>query len=488
MDIDSPIEAFKKLRLDDEENLPKNLVVLVAKNVLPGFVGTILDAVYERLGRKAQVERANETLELLLNGGIVTSTIVLGSDPKQRYFKQRAHMDNGPNKHGASESATGYFYQCRYALFASLNEIANTPNMEISIEKFDDIAFEKNGDPVALIQTKHHIKGIGTLTDASVDLWKTLGIWAGLVAKDPETPFRTRLMLLTTGEAPTGTAASFLRARDRDVDKAHTLLLSATSTSTNATNKDSYKAFRGLPETTRKSLLNAITVLDVSANILDVREEICDQLRFAVPREKVDILVERLEGWWFTMVIRAITGAEAAIPVTAIENKIDELRESFKRDALPIDFADKTPPAAVVAALDKRPFVQQLRLISIGDRRVEFAIRDYYRASEQRSKWAREELLIDGELEVYERHLIEEWEPRFEGMRDELESDCPPTIKIDAGQKLYSWAETEADLPLRTVKERFLCHGSFHILANQCKVGWHPDYSNHIKSEPIDEK
>lgn len=99
-----------------------------------------------------------------------------------------------------------------------------------------------------------------------------------------------------------------------------------------------------------------------------------------------------------------------------------------------------------------------------------------------------EDLLIDGELEVYERHLVEAWEPRFEGMKDELESGCPPTAKIDAGQKLYTWVETEADFPLRTVKERFLCHGSFHILANQCKVGWHPDYSNHIHSEPSDVK
>jgi hypothetical protein len=397
-------------------------------------------------------------------------------------------MANEANKHGASESATGYLYQCRYALFAGLDEMANSPNLEISIEKFDDIAFEENGDPVALIQTKHHINGIGNLTDNSLDLWKTLGIWAGLVAKDPQTPFRIRLMLLTTGEAPTGSAASFLRARDRDEDKAHALLLSAANNSRSDRNRDFCQAFRDLPETARMSLLRAVTVLDKSGNILNVREEICSHLRFAVPREKVEILVERLEGWWFAMVIRAMTGNETAIPVTAIENKIDELRENFKRDALPVDYADKTPSPAVVAALDKRPFVHQLRLISIGDRRVEFAIRDFYRASEQRSKWAREDLLIDGELEVYERQLIEAWEPRFEGMKDQLESDCLPITKIDAGKKLYTWVETEADYPLRTVKERFLCHGSFHILANQCKVGWHPDYSSHIQTEPTDEK
>jgi len=67
MAIDNPIDAFKKLHPDEEENLPKDLAVLVTKLALPGFIGTILGAAYERLGRKAQAERANETLELLLN-------------------------------------------------------------------------------------------------------------------------------------------------------------------------------------------------------------------------------------------------------------------------------------------------------------------------------------------------------------------------------------------------------------------------------------
>jgi hypothetical protein len=38
--------------------------------------------------------------------------------------------------------------------------MANSPDLGISIEKFDEVAFEKNRDPVALIQTKHHVNGI----------------------------------------------------------------------------------------------------------------------------------------------------------------------------------------------------------------------------------------------------------------------------------------------------------------------------------------
>src|SRR5271166_4113208 len=94
------------------------------------------------------------------------------------------------NIHDASASATGYLFQCRCALLAGLQAIPNAPQLEFSIERFDDIAFEAVGEPIQLIQTKHHIGKKGNLSDGSVDLWKTLLIWSNLVAKNIEVPFR----------------------------------------------------------------------------------------------------------------------------------------------------------------------------------------------------------------------------------------------------------------------------------------------------------
>ena len=59
--------------------------------------------------------------------------------------------------HGASASATGYLFQCRYALLAALRAILDAPGLEISIEKLDDVAFESGGESRQLIQTKHHV-------------------------------------------------------------------------------------------------------------------------------------------------------------------------------------------------------------------------------------------------------------------------------------------------------------------------------------------
>jgi hypothetical protein len=47
---------------------------------------------------------------------------------------------------------------------------------------------------------------------------------------------------------------------------------------------------------------------------------------------------------------------------------------------------------------------------------------------------------------------------------------------VAAGQALFKWVENDAHVPLRTVRDRFLTHGSYQILSNRYAVGWHPDY------------
>jgi len=378
------------------------------------------------------------------------------------------------NAHSAHASAVGYLYQARLALLKGIQAIPESPDLELSIETFDDVSFEAAGEPVELIQTKHHLGTSGNLTDASVDLWKTLRIWIKRVSETVESP--PRFVLMTTSSAPDGSAASFLRVDHRDEQKADAILLEVCDSSTNEKNIAAYTAYNALLPSQRLRLLRSITILDRAPNILDVHDDICQAVRHAAPRAQIEIFVERLEGWWFGVVINALATGGKSIKVLAIDGRIDELREDFHRDALPIDHASVTPTPEIVADLDKRPFVEQLRKINIGPQRIEYAMRDYYRASEQRARWVREYLLVDGELNRYERELKEAWEPRFATMVDELPSECDAKAKAVAGASVYKWVEHEAVLPFRSVSQSFLTRGSYHILANQYIVGWHPDY------------
>lgn len=385
------------------------------------------------------------------------------------------------NQHAAHASATGYLYQARLALLLGIRAIKATPDLELRIETFDDISFESEGDPVELIQTKHHTGASGSLTDASSDLWKTLRIWAQLAKSTLDT--LPRFVLLTTGYAPEGSVASLLRPTSRNEKDARKRLDEVALTSSNKDNKSAYEAYEALNASQRLRLLQSITVLDGAFNILDVAEEIAQELRLAAPRQHVPHLVERLEGWWFGLVVVALSNGGSAIKVLAIDQRLDELREEFHRLSLPVDHANAEPSPDVIAALDRRPFVQQLRKVGIGAARIEYAMRDYYRASEQRARWVREELLIDGELREYERELTEGWQPRFATMADELPVGCDAATKAAAGAQIYKWVEQEALTPFRTVSQAFLTKGSYHILANRYEVGWHPDFKLDVSTD-----
>ena len=165
------------------------------------------------------------------------------------------------------------------------------------------------------------------------------------------------------------------------------------------------------------------------------------------------------------------------IAVTALEQKLDEIRESLKRDALPLTMDSVEIEASELDKFDDLCFVRQLRGIGLGSGRLELAKLDYYRAFAQRSQWVRNSLVLDDEVSRFETTLVEEWQPRFEQMRDALDENCGDAELRKAGLGLYSWVENEARFPFRTLTNRFLNVGSYHILADKLRVGWHRDYA-----------
>jgi len=101
-------------------------------------------------------------------------------------------------------SAAGFFYQARLALLLCMDYVNRDSGVEVAVERLDDVSFERDGTPIELLQTKHHVARVAELTDHSPDLWKTFRIWAEAVEADPSLPSRTRMALITTGSAPAG--------------------------------------------------------------------------------------------------------------------------------------------------------------------------------------------------------------------------------------------------------------------------------------------
>jgi hypothetical protein len=388
------------------------------------------------------------------------------------------------NLFDATESVLGYFYQCRYALLLFIERGRSNPSIEMSLERFDDVAFEEKGTPKELIQTKHHIGQVRNLTDASSDLWKTLRVWSESVISGVIDLSDVVLVIVTTATAPDGSIASLLRHKDRDTTSALQRLMEVTNTSKSQDNEPAYKAFCKLTHSQQQALLDVVYIYDNSPDIEDVLPEIKSQLALSTEWKHVDKLVSALEGWWFDTVVRHLKSqGDDTISGQALHTKIDDLREQYKRDSLPLDFCFTEPPNQPEPNKDQRTFVKQLRVIKSNEVTISKAICDQYKSFGQRSKWIRENLLLLDEWERYEHKLKDEWERHFAWAAEDLGTEPSSQNEEEAGRQLYRDIQDLAIYIRPTCTEPVIMRGSYQDLAEDLSVGWHPRYRELLESE-----
>ena len=382
----------------------------------------------------------------------------------------------------AAPPALGYFYQARYALFLAISR--SDDDHVLSIEKFDDVAFEQGGTVTELLQLKHHVRP-GLLTDSSVDLWKTLRIWSVAIKQGTIQPSKVSLVIVTTASAQSDSVAACLRpGKERNCKLALEKLKQVVQASRNRELAPAFDAFRQLQEHEKGALVEAVYVVDCASDIVGVKDDIERYLRFSVRPQHVASMYERLEGWWFGQVVDQLAGISSnPILCGIVRGKIDDLREQFRVDALPIDTFDVDNADVSV---DERQFVIQLREIGVGSDRINKAIMDHDRTFAQRSRWLREDLLDDLEINHYERRLIDEWEREVLALKDEDETwqSSEENLLQQFGKRVFHWADRDANFPIRPlVSELHITRGSYHMLADQRppRVWWHPHFHERCK-------
>ena len=385
------------------------------------------------------------------------------------------------SKFEAMGSALGYMFQLQCALLLFLRRARRNPTCSVTVERLDDVTFE-SGDVLEVVQTKHHVKATASLTDRSPDLWKSLRVWSELVRAEKVDLDRTDFLLLTTATAPDGSIAALLRLEERNVPLAVDLLQRFASKMKNEELVPAARAFLALLPEQRTALIAAVVTLDQFPSVADVAGELLSEVSFSVDRKYREAFLDRLQGWFLRRVIAQLSGtSEARLLGEELIAMLDELRFQFRRDNLPIDFLLSEPEGGISVDDDMRCFVHQLRLIAISNKRIEHAIKDYYRAFEQRSRWIREDLLHVGELEKYEAALIEEWERHRDVLLDESKPKTEAQ-KRDCGKQLFKWVETEADLRIRPeCQPPFVMRGSYQMLADVQRVGWHPEFISKLR-------
>ncbi len=393
------------------------------------------------------------------------------------------------DKFSAGEQGLGYIYQSRLAL---LRLLQLPEDAAVFIEKDDDLDFIDTEGGKSLASLKH--KAIGDkLTDLSTDFWKSVNIWLVRYKRDGLAASNLQFFLFTTGTVSTDSfLARFLPEQATSSSNEATLAELATAALSRSKSKlitPIAAAFNELSDSAKQDFLERILILDGNPRISDIPAIIREKHMRSIRREHRQFVLERLEGWWTDAVIKQLTGVRPeGIFGHEVSDKLSNITEEYKTDNLPITFRGKVPATEIDTDADPRLFVKQMYEIGISSNRIRSAILDYYRAFEQRSAWARENLIVSGEIEEYEDRLAEEWSRYRDVVFEKLTDDSAEDALREAGATLYNWAEFETgkieSLRIRArVTEPYVVRGSFHILADttpEPRVYWHPRFIERV--------
>jgi hypothetical protein len=394
------------------------------------------------------------------------------------------------DRFSAGEQGLGYLYQPRFALLRMLQLPEQT---SVFVEKDDDLDFVDAGGRKTLGSLKHKATG-ERLTNLSMDFWKSVRIWLSRYKDSGRIESTHRFYLFTTNEvSDTSFLKEFLPTaipRPADDPTLVTLADAALAETQSEVIQKIAKELHTLNEAEQIDFCRRITIFDRAPRIDDIPGLIINGLMRSIRREYRDFVFERLEGWWHDTVLALLTG-KRSLPIYGYEvsDKLTALADEYKADNLPITFRGKVPDGEIDTDKDNRLFVRQLREIGISSVRIRNAILDYYRAYEQRSQWARENLLVSSELDDYEDRLVDEWSRYRDVIFEKLDRESAASVLREAGQRLYQWADLESgnisSLRIRErVTEPYVVRGCFHILANITplpRIYWHPLFLERLR-------
>lgn len=382
------------------------------------------------------------------------------------------------NQFSAQEPSLGYHYQIRYALYLLL-KARDKEDPFVKLENLDDVEI---GDlnKVELHQTKFHNNKAANLTDAGVDIWKTIRVWSEMATTNSIDLDNVLLVLVTTSETSKNSILYELTERKtgkKTVQEIIDKLNDVTKTSTNRELEDAFKAYNQLADDQKQKLIQSIYIRDNALSFDNLKSQIQNELQLYFLPNQLDLAFNDLQGWWYEQCIKHLKNDKTEITYQETKNYVRYIVDKYNENNLPID--------SHIAGLEvsesdytERCFVKQLQEINLGKNTITQSKRDYYRASEQRSKWIREQLLNPQEQIDYDFKLKDDWRGKFAILQDDIENATDEIIKERCNQ-FYKrfYGEIYPNIFIRQrVTEPFLVKGSCQMLADKQDIVWHPNY------------
>lgn len=393
--------------------------------------------------------------------------------------------------HAAGAAALGFYYQTLFALVTLIAQI--TDNAAVVVERLDDVELNVDGNTM-LYQLKHSMgETPPPITLYSRSLWKTIKVW--IDAMPDLTLSETTLCLVAVGKVPDESPlkallvedsdrAELLKAMQEEAKRVVDERCAAKQIGKKIPHEDraaGCEAFLALGAADQQNILRRIRIQQGSPTIDKIEGAVATHLML-LPEEHRPVIAKRLIEWWDRQVIYSLCGKrERVLTRVELQHQITTIIGDIEQARLVPDFMTTVPPK------EYQPdgmLTRQVQLVDGRESDLTVAIRDEWRAREQRSRWLNANPAMASTINDYDIVLQEKWSDRHMQMADEC-SELEDKGKRESGLKLLRWAHQEAPGSVPPLSQGWSGHyyvsGTYHVLAIDLKVGWHPDYRDLLK-------
>lgn len=388
------------------------------------------------------------------------------------------------NLHAADGSQLGFLFQIeKVILWLSSLDI----DAVVGIEVDDDIVVKlAKGEKINEIyeQAKHTLKNHAPFSDKSEDLWKTLAIWINAVMNGKINPEKVRFSPFSNKIIPKTRLLYALHEADyTKVDKLTETcsLLKRTAKTLRKGLKQYGETVLDCPDAILEKIINSIQIIEPTYqhNQANYKKQLSQNLSMAEELPFDDMLNKMFGFIAMQLIDNWRNREESWISVKAFNSYYIQLIGEYVKKP----FIEKTSDSLPVSKKEieqnqTKVYVEQLRLIDCSEEELLEAIHDYYRASTERNRFAKDYEISREKIEQYYNDLHEKWKaisrPRFRSATSKKESLIGYSVFYETIQYKGKLSNYEPEQP-------YTYKGAYHHLANELELGWHPKWEKTFK-------
>jgi hypothetical protein len=348
----------------------------------------------------------------------------------------------------------------------------------VTLEVFEDVGLQTSDGHKTASQVKTGLVK-NPLADKSPELWKTLANWCHAIEHGELDPAKTVFEVYLAKPRKGRIATLFHNATS--AEDAKTALAEAKKHFAKKTRGSGVAAKETEAESYAKRALRfdgpALEMLIQNFRVTTAKRNPLGDLRPAVASkwirpESVDLVIQHAHGWIKEQLDGLLLSQKPAIICANDFNR--EILAFLPRCDFRIMVASMAglPSAEQIEAEKVRIYVQQLEIVDLDDDSILQSINEYLRASVTRTKLAEQGIVHEDSFVDYQEALVAFWRNKKRQNALTHTQHKPEGL----GQLLFSDCSLHREKLQGLEMPAYFTPGSFHTLADDETIGWHPNY------------